>query len=188
MQPHHNPSLLFWVAAAAAAMVVGGLGPWATTLGSWANGIAGDGMSLTAGCALLIVALAVLVREVMLEPEEADCRLTGAWARLGSNQRPLACEARAERRRRRRMFRSRSGFEPKNQPAICNEMLADCRRFAGLTGTSTHSATPLAMALAGESVPKRAGWHSVARRTREGLSPDASAGHAGSSPAADRFG
>jgi hypothetical protein len=140
MKQQYKPSVLFWVAASAAvAMVVGGLGPWATTLGFSANGTEGDGwiviaagglvavgmvstyrrsfaakrtvvslllagtsvvatsvydinhiasgydgaysqgvlnpgwglyMSLAAGFAVVIVALAVLAGEVMLEPEE----------------------------------------------------------------------------------------------------------------------
>jgi hypothetical protein len=142
VQQQCKPSVLFWVAASAAiAMVVGGLGPWATTLGFSASGTEGDGwivivagglvavgmvsarkrsfagngtmvslllagtsvvvtsvydinhiasgydgaysqgvlnpgwgiyMSLAAGFALVIVALAVLAGEVMLEPEPED--------------------------------------------------------------------------------------------------------------------
>jgi hypothetical protein len=44
MQQQYKPCVLFWAAAAAAvAMVVGGFGPWATSLDYSANGTEGDG-------------------------------------------------------------------------------------------------------------------------------------------------
>jgi hypothetical protein len=51
VQQQCKPSVLFWVAASAAvAMVVGGLGPWATTLGFSASGTEGDGwIAIVAG-------------------------------------------------------------------------------------------------------------------------------------------
>jgi hypothetical protein len=49
MHHRHKPSVLFWVAvAAAAAMVVGGLGPWTTTLHFSTNGTESDGWVMIA--------------------------------------------------------------------------------------------------------------------------------------------
>ncbi len=50
--------MLFWVAAlAAVAMVVGGLGPWATTLGFSANGTEGDGWVVIAAGGVVAVGM-----------------------------------------------------------------------------------------------------------------------------------
>jgi hypothetical protein len=58
MQEQYRPSVLFWVAAlAAVAMVVGGLGPWATTLGFSANGTEGDGWIVIVAGGLVAVGM-----------------------------------------------------------------------------------------------------------------------------------
>ena len=54
MHHRHKPSVLFWAAvAAAAAMVVGGLGPWTTTLHFSANGTDSDGWVMIASGAFV---------------------------------------------------------------------------------------------------------------------------------------
>jgi hypothetical protein len=59
--PQYKPSVLFWSAAlAAAAMVVGGFGPWATALGFSATGTERDGWIVIL-VGLLVAALMVSV-------------------------------------------------------------------------------------------------------------------------------
>jgi hypothetical protein len=58
MQQQYKPSVLFWVAAvAAAAMVVGGLGTWATTLGFSASGTESDGWIVIVAGGLVAVGM-----------------------------------------------------------------------------------------------------------------------------------
>ena len=69
-------------------------------------------------------------------------RLRGfpGWARLGSNQRPLACEARRASRALRRGFRSRSDSPRIGLADLCVAMRVDCSRSVRLLGTSARSA------------------------------------------------
>jgi hypothetical protein len=56
-----RPTWVFWAGiGAAAAMVIGGLGPWVTVLGDSANGIEVDDGWLAIGCGCLVAALLVV--------------------------------------------------------------------------------------------------------------------------------
>jgi hypothetical protein len=63
LQQQHKPGVLFWLAlGAAAAMVVGGFGPWATVLGFSAAGTEGDGWIVIVIGVVVAAGLAALNR------------------------------------------------------------------------------------------------------------------------------
>ncbi len=82
-----RPTWLFWAGiGAAAALVIGGLGPWVTVLGDSANGTEVDDGWLTIGCGCLVAALllvahmrgkaGVAVRVALLLPALLATRVT----------------------------------------------------------------------------------------------------------------
>ena len=79
MQHRHKPSVLFWAAVAAAvAMVIGGLGPWTTTLHFSTNGTEGDGWVMIAAGAFVAAHLAwIHMRSVSGKGSAAGLLLAG---------------------------------------------------------------------------------------------------------------
>jgi hypothetical protein len=66
--PRTRPTWLFWAGiGAAAALVIGGFGPWVTVLGESANGTEVEDGWLTIGCGCLVAAL-LLVAYVRRNP------------------------------------------------------------------------------------------------------------------------
>ena len=85
--PRTRPTWLFWAGiGAAAALVIGGFGPWVTVLGESANGTEVDDGWLTIGCGCLVAALllvayvrrkaGVAVRVALLLPALLVTRVT----------------------------------------------------------------------------------------------------------------
>ena len=85
--PRTRPTWLFWAGiGAAAALVIGGFGPWVTALGESANGTEVEDGWLTIGCGCLVAALllvaymrrkaGVAVRVALLLPALLATRVT----------------------------------------------------------------------------------------------------------------